>query len=92
MVTKFATGATEVVVIGGDASATTEVYSVDSDTWRPGPELSGDVELVVAVQDGMGSFYAVAGWLPGTEGLQEPTKLDSVYRGGGQGVACIVVL
>ena len=72
------TGSREIVVFSGYGAPaiSTEIYDIDEDSWRGGPDYPENAQMVAAVQDSLGSFYALGGYLAGTD----DTRLDSIYR------------
>ena len=72
------TGLKEFVVISGVGSdeVSTEIYNIDNDAWRYGPNYPlGEVEDAVVVQDALGSFYVIGGFQD-----EDDTFLDMIYR------------
>ena len=60
----------------GSDEVSTEIYNIDNDAWRYGPNYPlGEVEDAVVVQDALGSFYVIGGFQD-----EDDTFLDMIYR------------
>ena len=77
-VTNPSTGATEIVAITGyNNGKTTEIYSLEDNAWRQGPDFPEAAHTVSVVQDGRNSFYAIGGLIQETD---PDIYLDTIYR------------
>ena len=75
LVTNPVTGDKEVVAVSGYGySRATEIYNVEGDTWRAGPDFPEPARYVRVAQDGRNSFFALGGYLSGA------VYLDTIYR------------
>ena len=68
----------EMVVIGSDGSDyfSTEIYNIERDEWRYGPNYPlGRIAYVTALQDGISSFYVLGGY-----SFDVSSDIDLIYR------------